>query len=222
MPKCSLFAHLGPTQIRQVLEASYFPVSSYSQGKILAFRGDPCEELAIIYSGTLRADMTDPEGRSFTVEMLPACQPIASAILFSDDNVLPVNLIAHTDAKLVRLTKRQIYDLCRKDEKFFHALLADMGNKANFLSQRLWNTQFLDIEHKLANYLLEQCRRNDSDSFTIPVNKQQLADIFGIARPSLNRVCAQLQEKGIIEFHSREFRILDRGRLEAIMGERRR
>ncbi len=212
---CPLFEHLELSKITIILGRHCFPVSTYPKGKYLYLRGDRYRELSIIASGTLKAEMSDSRGHVLTVERLSACQMIASAFLFSPENFLPLDVVAETDVTIMRISKHQLFTLCSEDNNMFQALLADVGMRTTFLSQKLYMTKFLTLKNKLAMFLLDEYSRTGLSEFIIPKSKQQLADLFGVARTSVSRVCTKFAEHGLIEFQGRQFRILDENALKA-------
>jgi CRP-like cAMP-binding protein len=217
--RCSLFSPLEPDELSGLLQKHYFPVSSYGKGSIVFLRGERYEELAVVVRGTLSAQMPGPSGQMMVVEMLPACQPLASAVLFSRENFLPVTVVAETAVKLVRITRRQLFSMGQSNQMFLESLFADMGDRVNFLAEKLRLTKFVRLEQKLAVHLLEQADRSGSNSFVLNRSKQQLADLFAVARPSVNRIFTKLANENIISFHGRETEILNPVELRALATE---
>jgi len=82
-------------------------------------------------------------------------------------------------------------------------LLADMGDRLQFLAQRLRMSQFGSIRQKLALYLIDHSPADRRSPVRIPNTRQELADIFGVARPSVSRVISELEQEGVIETHGR-------------------
>ena len=61
---------------------------------------------------------------------------------------------------------------------------------------------------KLVAYLLLQAKRNGSDSFEIPYNRQELADYLEVERSGLSVEIGRLARQGFIETDRRHFRIV--------------
>lgn len=220
LPKTALFEGLETEEVRTILQTYYFPISRYEEGRRVAFRGDPYEELCIILKGSLQAEINDIEGHTLTVETLAAPQVVASAVFFSSARRLPVDLVAKTAVTLLRIPRPEVLRLLREHEAMLQALLTDMGDRLQFLAQRLRMNQFGSIRQKLAVYLLDHVqghrRGTGAQRLRIPNTRQELADIFGVARPSVSRVIAELEEEGLIRSDGKDFEILDKAALEAL------
>ena len=94
-------------------------------------------------------------------------------------------------------------------EKFVN----DISSKAQFLSNRLWSQfQYKSIGSKLNQYLLSQEKEGKC---CFDRSLKELAELFGVTRPSLSRVLGQYVEEGILERNGRnQYKILDRESLE--------
>ena len=85
-----------------------------------------------------------------TVEVLTAPQIIASAVFFSSARRFPVDLVARTRVRLMRIPRQEVLALCTERKEILEGLLSDMGDRLQFLAQRLRMTQFGSIRQKLA------------------------------------------------------------------------
>lgn len=215
--RCALFEGLGKPELRSVYDEFRGRIASHDAGALLHLRGEPYEELYIILSGALRAEIQDAEGHNMTVETLPAPEAVATAMLFSEPQVLPVSLYAASPSLILSLPRASLLALCRRHESVLLSLLRDMGNRAQFLAQKLRFAVFTTIRQKIATYLLEQHRSQGRESIELTMSKQSLAEVFGVTRPSLSRAFAELADEGVLTLDGRRVEILDEEGLEAIV-----
>ena len=61
---------------------------------------------------------------------------------------------------------------------------------------------------KLMAYLSDQAKQNHSDTFTIPFNRQALADYLGVERSAMSAEIRKLKKGGIIDTQKSTFRLL--------------
>lgn len=215
--RCALFEELGERELRSVYDENRGRIASYDAGALLHLRGAPYEELYIILTGTLRAEIQDAEGHNMTVETLPASEAVATAMLFSEPQVLPVSLYAASPSVILSLPRAALLALCRRHESVLLALFRDMGNRAQFLAQKLRFAVFTTIRQKIATYLLEQYRSQGQKGVALTMSKQSLAEVFGVTRPSLSRAFAELADEGVLNLDGKIVEILDEAGLEAIV-----
>jgi CRP-like cAMP-binding protein len=86
--------------------------------------------------------------------------------------------------------------------------LTHKANRTQFLTNRLQLLSIKTIKGKIAHFLLEQ---NDEHGATFSINRNQteLADFFGVARPSLARSLSEMIQEGLISFNNKEYTILN-------------
>ena len=71
--------------------------------------------------------------------------------------------------------------------------------------QKLGHMSKRTTREKLISYLSEQARKNGSGSFTIPFNRQQLADFLSVDRSAMSNELCRLRDDGMIEFEKNRF-----------------
>jgi CRP-like cAMP-binding protein len=73
---------------------------------------------------------------------------------------------------------------------------------------------FKTLKGKLAHYLMDLDRhQKQTGEILIPRTQEELAELFGVARPSLSRTLRELHHQGIIEANGRKVTIIDRNAL---------
>ncbi len=87
-----------------------------------------------------------------------------------------------------------------------------ISNRSQFLSEKIKFLNFKTIRGKLAQFILLKTSV-DRSSFRLDMNQADLADYFGVARPSLARALKELEDEGLIEALGKEISVLDRKRL---------
>jgi len=61
---------------------------------------------------------------------------------------------------------------------------------------------------KLISYLSEQARRSKSPDFTIPFNRQQLADFLSVDRSAMSNELCKMRDEGMLKFDRSHFTLL--------------
>lgn len=84
-----------------------------------------------------------------------------------------------------------------------------VSNRSQFLSEKIKFLNFKTIKEKLANYILQKAGK-DGMLVTLDMTQNDLADFFGVARPSVARALGDLQEEGFIEAKGKNIKIIDK------------
>lgn len=123
-----------------------------------------------------------------------------------------VNVEAKEDTTILFLNVGRILSIC-PDGCSFHAqliqnLLIDMAQKNRKLSEKITHMAKRSTREKLLSYLSEQAVKNKSAEFTIPYNRQQLADYLGVDRSGLSVQLCRLRDEGLLTFHKNKIRLI--------------
>ena len=63
---------------------------------------------------------------------------------------------------------------------------------------------------KLIAYLSGEAKRQHSSEFSIPFNRQQLADFLSVDRSAMSNELCKMRDEELIEFEKNRFKLLQR------------
>ncbi|QKG80596.1 Crp/Fnr family transcriptional regulator [Tenuifilum thalassicum] len=208
-----IFKGLTEEEVADILKETPHSIRSYRKGQTIAQRTEEVKNLSIIIEGSVKGEMVDFSGKILKIEEMFAPKPIAHAFLFGENNKFPVDVIALEDCKLLHIPKIEFLNLMQKNSKVLTNYLNTISNRAQFLSNKLWFLSFKTIKEKIAHYLLNLSKSETRTTIILPKSHQELAEFFGVTRPSLARVLSELQDGGIIHVNRREVTIIDKKKL---------
>lgn len=114
--------------------------------------GDPCNDLIILFSGTVRAEMFDFSGKTLKVEDIFSPRAIASGFLFGENAAFPVNVHANTDAQILFVPRQSVINHFKVTNEFLTNFLNNISNYIHFFTQRIYFLSFKTIREKIAQY----------------------------------------------------------------------
>jgi CRP-like cAMP-binding protein len=208
-----------PTESLSVLFTKLqFQIKSYEKDDILAIQGDEVNRLMILLSGSVRGEMTDFSGHIIKIEDVAAPKPLAGAFLFGNENRFPVDVLANEPVNVLVIYREEFLKLLRRNETIQMNYLNLVGSKAQFLSKKIKFLSFKTIKGKIAHYLIGL--KQDADGYIrIPSSQQELADLFGVARPSVARALGEMEDEGLISAHCKMVKILNKPGLLKYLNE---
>ena len=62
--------------------------------------------------------------------------------------------------------------------------------------------------NRILSYLSEEAKQQNSSSFSIPFNRQQLADFLSVDRSAMSNELSKMRDEGILTFEKNKFRLL--------------
>ena len=80
-----------------------------------------------------------------------------------------------------------------------------ISDKNRRLVQKLGHMSGRTTRAKLISYLSEEAKRQKSSRFTIPFNRQQLADFLSVDRSAMSAELGRMRDEGMIEFEKNRF-----------------
>ncbi len=211
----SLFHNITTSDLQKDFEGLTYRIKEYHKNEILASQGDICNRLVILIEGSVRGEMIDDSGRLIKIEDIVAPRAIAPLFLFGTANRYPVEVTANEASKAIVIPKESILKLFRRNETFLENYMNLSANYARTLAEKLFFLSFKTIRQKLASYLLRLSQQQNTVLMDKP--QQELADYFGISRPSLARELGKMQDDGLIIADRKHITILNREILKSII-----
>lgn len=212
-----LFRNLPEEEIGIVIRDVHHQVRSYNKGDLIASSGELYNNLLIIVKGTVVGELIDFEGRILRIEELKAPDTIASAFIFGDSNKLPVNITALEKTQLLVIPRSDLLLLMKKNEQILHNYLNIMANRAQHLSKKIRLLGLQSIKGKIAHYLLELETKMGSAELKLPNSQSEIADMFGVTRPSIGRVFREMNSLGLIQASGKHVKIIDKASLSKLL-----
>ena len=75
--------------------------------------------------------------------------------------------------------------------------------------QKLGHMSRRSTREKLISYLSEEAKKQNSPYFSIPFNRQQLADFLSVDRSAMSRELCRMREEGLLAFEKNRFHLLN-------------
>jgi CRP/FNR family transcriptional regulator, dissimilatory nitrate respiration regulator len=217
LDKCLLFKGLTTEKISDLLHEVTFKEKSFSKNETIAYCDDEVRSLLIIIKGSVRGEMVDFSGKTIKIEDIEPPRMLAPAFLYGKNNRYPVDIVANQQSVVLSLSKPAFINLLQSDQQILTNYLNSISNRAQFLSTKIRFLSFQTIKGKIAHFLLQLSQRNNSIEFVLPKSQNELAEMFGVARPSLGRAIREMDAEGIIKADGKQVKILDKQRLSGLL-----
>jgi CRP/FNR family transcriptional regulator, dissimilatory nitrate respiration regulator len=222
MPNYQLLSHspifmgLHPEKIEQLLRKVLYQVKKYPKDYLLANMGDTVTNLYIIQKGSVKGEMVDYSGKTLKIEDIEAPRPLATAFLFGNKNIFPVSVTTNNEVEIMSIPIPEFLILMQMEKQILINYLNAISSRTQFLSNKLHFLSFRSIKGKVAHYLLQEAG-SWYQSIELNQTQQQLADLFGVTRPSLARVMGEMQREGIIRIERKTVHLLNKERLNQLL-----
>ena len=203
------FKGLSTSDIKTILSVLPHRIKKYQSGILISQSGEPVNSLMIVISGAVKGEMIDFAGKIIKIEVIPAPGALASAFMFGARNRFPVNVITISDTELLVIDKSDFLKLLMNNDKILVNFLDMISNRSQFLSEKIKFLNFKTIKGKLAQYILKLAG-DQKNGIKLDRTQNDLADYFGVARPSIARVLKEMEEEGFIKVNGKKILIIDK------------
>ena len=216
LSQCPVFRGIPEDKTKQLINQIHFQVKKYRKGDIIAISGQSVNYLYIVLAGSVKGEMIDYSGKTIKIEDIEAPKPLATAFLFGKENKFPVTVTANSGVRILVIPVAEFLKLLQMNTRLLRNYLNSISTRAQFLSQKLHFLSFKTIKEKVAHFLLTQAG-DQFHSIELNNTQQQLADLFGVTRPSLARVFGEMQREGLIKIERKTVTLLNKQKLNALL-----
>lgn len=208
---CPLFAEIADESLGGMLGCLGATAKKYEKNEIILAEGDPATRIGILLSGSATVLREDYDGDRHIVSEVAPAELFGEAFACAE-TILPVSVVATETAEVLLIDCRRILhtccNACAFHERTIYNLMKilaeknlQMHKKAEILAKRT-------TREKLLAYLAQTSRQCGSRYFTIPFDRQELADYLEVDRSGLSVEISKLRAEGIIDCHKSDFKLL--------------
>ena len=189
LSKTLLFRGTTPQEVQSILECLQAEKKHYQKSDVIYHAGDSVTSLGMVLSGSVSIENDDLWGNKSILDRIGPGQA---------SDILSMNV-----SRLLRICPHA----CEHHGKLIRNLLTISAQKNLNLSRRIFHTSSKSIRGRLLSYLSFQAVRQGRRDFTIPFNRQQLADYLSVDRSALSNELGKMQREGLLEVEKNRFRL---------------
>ena len=212
LARCGLFSGIKEEEFPAVLDCLGARTVRAGKGQILFSEGDRAAWVGIVLEGACRVIREDYYGNRSIVAHIPPAGVFGESYACAGVEHLPVSVAAETDSTVLLVDCSRILEGCGEQCPFRgrvnRNLLQLVARKNLGLVQKMEILSRRTTREKLLAYLLDQAKANGSSAFTIPYDRQGLADYLQVDRSGLSSEIGKLRREGKLESDKSFFRLL--------------
>ena len=208
----ALFADIQRSDAEAMIGCLGARAERYQSGEAILREGEPADRLGLVLAGRAQVTRTDYDGnRSVLTDVGPG-EMFAEAFAFADVPRMPVDVTAVEETNVLLLDAQRITHTCTNACEFHNRLILNLlgvvASKNLAMNRKLEITARRTTREKLLAYLEMQAKAHGSASFTIPFDRQALADYLEVDRSGLSAEIGKLRREGVLESVKNKFTLL--------------
>ncbi len=172
---------------------------AFGRGEVVMHDGDPADSLHLVAAGHFAVRASTPDGDTVTLNVLSVGSHFGELALVSLHEPLlrSATVIALDQAETLSISASVFHRLCAEHPPIERLLVTMLADRVRELSGRLLETLYVGLDRRLYRRLLEL--HDLYDGAPIPLTQEQLADLVGGTRPSVNQVLQRLVSQRVVE-----------------------
>ena len=213
----ALFKKMTQEDLINLLPCLRPSIKHYDAGNVVLTQGEQVQYIYIVLEGTVEIAKENLAGQKNIVSILSPSSLFAEGIVCTSHRLSPVIATTLTPSCLLLIPYERIIGGCEHGCSFHHQLIHNMmmllGNKNYHLNTKMDLLLLKGMREKLVTYLLLEARKQNTLSFTISLNRNQLADYLNVSRTSMCRELGRMKEEGLIDYYQNSFKLLNEKKL---------
>jgi len=208
-----IFKGISPSEIETILEKTHHQIRKFKAESLIAFNGDKCTSLNIIVEGSVRGEIEDFKGKTIKIEDINAPDTFAEAFLFASHNNILVNIVTNSETKILTFYKTDLLKLFQSNQTILENYLKIISDRFIIVTKKIRFLSLKNIKAKLAQYLLQISKEQKNKKIVLNKTQSELAEYFGVTRPSLARSISELNNEKVIYTRGKKIEILNPDKL---------
>ena len=209
---CHLFDDISDENLLAMLGCLQASVLHYDKNQTIFMEGEPAVRIGIVLTGSAQIVRVDYYGNRSILAKLEPSSLFGESFACAQVKALPVSVVASADSEIMLVdcmrVMRSCGNACGFHNQMIFNLMKVVATKNLIFNQKLEVTSRRTTRDKLMAYLLLQAKLQNSSSFVIPFNRQELADFLEVDRSGLSTEIGKLQRDGIIQCRRNRFTLL--------------
>ena len=213
LKKVILFKGLELYEIDHLMNCLDGTIKKYDKGNYVVREGDEIKSPGIVLSGRAEIIKENLAGNKAIVSFLSPTQIFGEVIVCTEKKKSIVSVVATEATEILYIDFEKVINRCGKNCGYHTRLISNMmrviAEKNMSLNTKMDYLLIKNMREKLATFLYKRYKENNSLSFNINLNRNELAAYLNVSRASMCRELSRMKEEGIIDYYKDGFKILD-------------
>lgn len=212
LKRTKLFSGVGEDDIASLLSCLGARKKEYKKGEYILREGEHISDIFILVEGKIHIQKDDYWGNRSILSVISVGEMFGEGYAAPESGALLNDVVAVEDSSVIFFDVKRILTTCSSACRFHNMIVQNMffaiSDKNRKLVQKLGHMSGRTTRAKLISYLSEEAKRQGSSAFTVPFNRQQLADYLCVDRSAMSNELCKMRDEGMIRFEKSRFELL--------------
>lgn len=212
LKKCPLFTDIEEENLLRMLTCLGAETVKFDKKDTVFAEGTEAKNIGVILKGEVESVRYDYYGNKSIINKIDAPEVFGEAFACAEAKSLPISIVAIEPSEIMLINCSHILHTCSNNcgfhQQLIYNLMKDLASKTVIFHQRVEVTSKRSTREKILAYLDIMSKQKNSKSFTIPFNRQELADYLEVDRSGLSAEISKMRKEGILESNKNYFKLL--------------
>ena len=212
LKRTKLFSGVGEEDVASLLSCLGARKKEYKKGEYILREGEHISDIFILVEGKIHIQKDDYWGNRSILSVISVGEMFGEGYAAPESGALLNDVVAVEDSSVIFFDVKRILTTCSSACRFHNMIVQNMffaiSDKNRKLVQKLGHMSGRTTRAKLISYLSEEAKRQGSSAFTVPFNRQQLADYLCVDRSAMSNELCKMRDEGLLIFDKNEFTLL--------------
>jgi CRP-like cAMP-binding protein len=197
--------------------ASGLETVSLPRGRVVFNEGEPGDSLYVVLSGKIKLSRRSPDGRENVLAVMGPSDQFGELSVF-DPGPRTATATAVTDVRLAKMPQQMLRPWIEAHPEVGERLLQVLARRLRRTNDSVADLIFTDVPGRVAKALLQMAdrfgsRENDGLRVKHDLTQEELAQLVGASRETVNKALADFVHRGWIQLQGKSVVVLDEDRL---------
>ncbi len=205
------FSGMTEAEILSVLRCTDAQILSKAKGTYLLRAGECTTSMGLVLEGAVIVEQVDLWGHRNIMNKIEAGGFFGESFAATPGAVLNINVVAAESCEVLMLSISRLLQVCSNacehHNKLIRNLVSVLAEKVLLFNAKITHISKRSTREKLLSYLSSEALRQGKRSFSIPFDRQQLADYLCVDRAAMSSELSKLQQEGILKTNRKHFEL---------------
>ena len=172
---------------------------TFGRGEVVFHREDPADSLHLVQNGRFTIRIMTPLGETATIAVRGPGDSFGEMALVSDDARRAATVTALEQAETFAVYQADFHRLRREHPEVNQVLIAFLAAELRRQNELLLEALYVPVERRVLRRLAELAASYENRGGEIPLTQEQLAELAGTSRATVNKVLREEQGRGTVE-----------------------
>jgi CRP-like cAMP-binding protein len=212
LTRSALFEGIDGPELEKLLDCIPARQKKIEKSGFVFMAGAEPEWMGIPLSGALLIVQDDFWGNRSIIARIEAGEIFGEAFVLGEIKKVPLSVMAAEKSEVLLLDGRRLVtvcsSLCPRHARLIKNMIRILALKNSMLVKKMEHLTRRGTRGKLLSYLSAEARLAKSGVFTIPFNRQELADYLSVDRSAMSAELCRMRDQGLIRFRKNHFELL--------------